>query len=171
VNALVSTFTNPADAHFWIFLALLVLIGVLWRARVHHMAVGALDDAGARVRAQLDEAQRLRDEAAQLLADIHARREASEKAAADLLQTAREDAERLRAEAADKLAEDIARREALAERKIAIAEAQAAAEVKAAAADMAAEAAEAILAARISGTRSDPLIDASLEGLETRFRA
>jgi F-type H+-transporting ATPase subunit b len=171
MNALISTFTNPQDAHFWIFIALVVLLAVLWRAKVHHLAVGALDDAGAKVRAQLDEAQRLRDEAAQLLADIHARREASEKAAADLLQTAREDAERLRAEAAENLAENIARREALAERKIAIAEAQAAAEVKAAAADMAAQTAEAILAARIAAAKSDPLVDAGLEGLERRFRA
>lgn len=165
MDELASVFTNPQDAHFWVFVALVVLIAVLWRAKVPGMAAKALDAAGAKVQAQLDEAHRLRDEAARLLEDIKHRREETELAAAALLKTAQEDADRLRAEAAEKLEEDIARREKLAERKIAQAEAQAAAEVRAAAAEMAAQAAEAVLAARIAGATSDPSIDAALAGL------
>ena len=167
MNALVSVFTNPQDAHFWIFLALVVVIVILWRAKVHNLATKSLDDAGAKVQAQLDEAARLRKEAEDLLAGIKAKRVASEQAAVELLKTAREDADKLRAEAAEKLEEDIARREVQAERKIALAEAQAAADVRAAAADMAALAAEAVLAARVKG--SDPSIDAGLVGL-SRFK-
>ena len=159
------------DAEFWTGLALLVFVGLLIALGVHKAAAKALDDAGAKVQAQLDEAHRLRDEATQLLADIKVRREAAEHAAAEMLRIAQEDAVKLRAEAAEKLSEDIARREALAERKIATLEAQAAAEVKAAAADLAAETAQAVLAARLAKSKSDPLIDAGLKDLGARFRA
>jgi F-type H+-transporting ATPase subunit b len=170
MNELISVFTNPQDAHFWIFIALAVLIAILWRAKVPGMAVKALDDAGAKVQAQLDEAQRLREEAEALLAQIKTRREEAERAAAEMLKAAEEDAARLRVEAAEKLEEDIQRREALAERKIAVAEAQAATEVKSAAAELAAQTAEAVLAARIAAAKSDPLIDAGLKDLAGRFR-
>src|SRR5258707_1094211 len=114
MNALISVFTNPADAHFWIFIALAVLVAILWRAKVPGMAFRALDDVGAKVQAQLDEAQRLRQEAEALLAEIKTRREETERAAADMLKAAEEDAVKLRIEAAEKLEEDIQRREALA---------------------------------------------------------
>ena len=171
MHNLVSAFTNPNDAHFWIFIALVVLLAVLWRAKVPGRLLATLDAAGAKVQAQLDEAHRLRQEAEALLAEIKARHEASERAAAEMLKTAEEDATRLRAEAAEQLEEDIRRREALAERKIALAEVQAAADVKAAAADHAAQIAEAVLAARLAGAKSDPLIDAGVAGLAGRFKS
>jgi F-type H+-transporting ATPase subunit b len=165
----VSPFALLQDAHFWIFLALLAFVIILVRIKAPGMIAKALDDAGARVQAQLDEATRLRDEAQALLAQIHAQRLETEKAAAEMMRTAQADADRLRAEAAAKLEEDIARRAQMAERKIALAEAQAASEVRAAAADLAAQAAEAALVARIAGASSDPLIDAGLKTLGARF--
>ena len=56
-----SFLTDPQDAHFWIMIALVVFGAVLWRANVHKLAGKVLDDAGAKVQAQLDEAQRLRE--------------------------------------------------------------------------------------------------------------
>ena len=164
-----SFLTNPADAHFWIFLALIVFAVILWRAKVPGMAMKALDDAGAKIQAQLDEATLLREEAKALLAQINVQRQETEKAAADMLAAAAADAERLRAEAAVDLEEDVRRMRDLAVRKIAVAEAAAAAEVKAAAADLATHAAETVLAARVAGAKSDPLIDAGLAGLGKGF--
>lgn len=161
--------TNPQDAEFWIMIALAVFAFVLWRAKVPGLAVKALDDAAAKVQAQLDEAVRLREEAEALLAQIKTQRAETERAAADLLKTAQADADRMRAEAAVKLEDDIRRRGIMAERKIALAEMQAASEVKSAAADLAAQAAEAVLAARIAGAQSDPLIDVGLSTLAARF--
>jgi len=160
---------DPQNAEFWIFVAILVFFAVLWRAKVPGMAAKALDDAAAKVQAQLDEAKRLREEAQALLAQIHTRRLETERAAAELLKNAQADADRLRAEAAVNLEDNIRRRGVMAEQKIALAEAQAAGEVKAAAADLAAQAAEAVLAARLVGATSDPLIDAGLSRLATRF--
>jgi len=165
----VSFLYDPQDAHFWIMIALVVFAAILWRAKVPGLAAKALDDAAAKVQAQLDEAVRLREEAQALLAQIHTQHADTERAAAEMLKAAQADAERIRAEAAVKLDEDIKRRGLMAERKIALAEAQAASEVKAAAADLAAQAAEAVLAGRIAGAQSDPLIDAGLSRLATRF--
>ena len=165
-----SALTNPQDAHFWIFIALVVFAIILWRAKVPGMAMKALDDAGAKIQAQLDEATLLREEAKALLAQINVQREETEKAAAEMLAAAQVDAERLRAEAEATLEEDVRRMRDLAVRKIAVAEAAAAAEVKAAAADLAGQAAETILAARIAGATSDPLIDAGLAKLGEGFR-
>src|SRR5258708_37555106 len=160
---------NPTNAEFWILLAIVVFFAVLWRAKVPGLAAKALDDAAAKVQAQLDEAERLREEARALLAQIQVRRAETEKAAAELLRNAHADAERIRIEAAAKLEEDVKRRAQMAERRIALAEAQAAGEVKAAAADLAAQAAETVLAARLAGATSDPLIDAGVSQLASRF--
>lgn len=166
---MLSVLTNPQDAHFWAFVALVVLLVVLWRAKTPAMLGKALDSTGDRVKAQLAEAARLRQEAQDLLAQIQTQRAETERAAAELMAAAQADAERLRKESAARLEEDIRRRGVLAERKIALAEAQATNEVKAAAAEMAAQAAEAVLAARVAGASSDPLIDQGLSQLGARF--
>jgi F-type H+-transporting ATPase subunit b len=142
---------------------------VLWYAKAPALLGKALDSTGDRVKAQLAEAARLHQEAQDLLAQIQTQRAETERAAAELMAAAHADAERLRKESAVRLEEDIRRRGVLAERKIALAEAQAANQVKAAAAELAAQAAEAVLAARIAGASSDPLIDQGLSQLGARF--
>ena len=150
------------DAHFWVGVAFVIFLGVLIVAGVHKFAWKALGDAGEKVRAQLAEADELRAEAQRLLDNIKVEREAAEKHAAEMMANAEEQAKRLQVEANAKLAEQIERRGQLAERRIATAEAQAAAEVKAAAGELAAQMAEQVLAARIAGAKSDPLIDAAI---------
>ena len=158
------------DAEFWVGVAFVVFVGLMIYAKVPSAIAGILDARGQKIQAQLDEANRLRQEAQTLLADIKTRRETAEKAAAAMLAQAKDDAARMLADAKVQLAEDIQRRRDLAVRKIATAEAQAAADVKAAAADLAAQTAEAVLATRIAGAKSDPLIDAALSGLAGRFQ-
>ena len=158
------------DAEFWVGVAFVIFVGLMVYAKVPSAIAGILDARGQKIQAQLDEANRLRQEAQTLLADIKTRRETAEKAAAAMLAQAKDDAARMLADAKVQLAEDIQRRRDLAVRKIATAEAQAAADVKAAAADLAAQTAEAVLATRIAGAKSDPLIDAALSGLAGRFQ-
>ncbi len=165
-----SVLTNPQDAHFWIMIALVVFIIVLWRANAHSIAVKALDDAGARVQARLDEAKHLSDEARDLLEQINVQRAETERQAAAMLEAAVAEAERLRIEAAKDLEDDIRRMRELATRKISVAEALATAEVKAAAADLASQAAETVLAARVGAANGDPLIDSGLAGLAAGLR-
>ena len=150
------------DAHFWVGVALVVFVGVLVWAGVHKLAWKALGEAGAKVQAQLDEADALRREAQELLAQVTAQKQASEKLAAEILANAKDEAVRLQSEAQAKLAEQLERRGQMAERKIAQAEAQAEADVRAAAAELAAQMAEQVLVQRLAGAKSDPLIDKAI---------
>jgi F-type H+-transporting ATPase subunit b len=156
------------DAHFWVGVAFVTFILVLVAVGVHKLAWKVLGDAGAKVQAQLDEAESLRREAQALLGQITEQRAEAERQAAAMLETAREEAQRLQADAQVKLAEQIERRGQLAERRIAVAEAQAAADVKAAAAELAARMAEQVLTQRLAGATTDPLIDQALGQLGGR---
>ena len=158
------------DAHFWDGIAFVVFLAILVFAGVHSFDWKALGEAGDRVRAQLDEANRLREEAQALLASLKLQREETEKLAAEMMANAKAEAKRMEAEAKAKLEEQIKRRQELAERRISNAEAQAAAEVKAAAADLAAQIAEQVLKTRLADLKSDPLIDRAVANIGDRLQ-
>ena len=158
------------DSHFWVGVAFVVFVGVLAKVGVHKLAWTKLGETGAKVQAQLDVAASLRAEAQELLDQIKVQRADAEKQAAATLQAAKEQAIRLQAEAKEKLAEQIKRRGELATRRIAVAEAQATADVKAAAADLAAQMAETVLAKRLEGAKSDPLVDQAIQQLGGRLQ-
>ena len=158
------------DAEFWTGLALLVFVALMVVLGVHKAAARALDSKAAKIQGELDEARKLREEAQSLLASLKTQREQTERRAAEMLANAEAEAKRLEVEAKAKLEEQIKRRQELAERRISNAEAQAAAEVKAAAADLAAQMAEGVLADRIKGAKSDPMIDAAVGQLAAKLK-
>jgi len=158
------------DAEVWIAIGMLLFFAILIYARAPGIAAKALDARGAKIKAELDEALRLREEAQALLASIKTEREAAEKLAAEILANAETDARRLRDEAKVRLADQIERRRVMAERRIANAEVQAALEVKAAAADAAAKLAEAVMAERLKGLSSDPQVDRAIAEIGARLR-
>ena len=158
------------DAEFWTGLALLVFVALLLALGVHKAAAKALDSKAAKLQADLDEANKLREEAQALLSSLKAQREQTEKLAGEMLANAKAEAKRLEAEAKIKLEEQIKRRQELAERRISNAEAQASAEVKAAAAELAAQMAEGVLAQRLVGAKSDPMVDAALGQLAEKLK-
>lgn len=158
------------EAEFWVALGLAVFVVILIRAKVPGMALKALDDRGAKIQAELDEALRLREEAQALLASIKVEREAAERLSAEIIANAEADAQRLRAEAQIRLDDQIERRRAMAERRIANAETQAALDVKAAAAEAAAGLAESVLAERLKGLKSDPLVDRAVAQLAGKLQ-
>lgn len=164
-------FLNPAEAEFWVGVGLLIFLAiVIFVAKAPKAVAGMLDAKRDKIQADLNEAARIRAEAEAMLAEIRAQREEAERQAAEMLAAAKADAKRLAAEAKAKLEEQVKRRADLAERKIANAEAQAAAEVKAAAAELAAQAAEQVLAGRVAGAKSDPLVDAAIGQLAERLQ-
>jgi len=160
-----SAVVNPAMPEMWVAAGLLIFILLIIFLKVPKMAAGALDAKTQQIQSDLDEAARIRAEAEAMLATLKAEREAAEAQARDMIANAHEEAKRLEAQAKVKLEETIKRREQMAERRIALAETQAAAEVKAAAADLAAQAAEAVLAQRLAGQISDPLVDKAIAGM------
>lgn len=158
------------EAEFWIGVALVILIGVLVWVKVPGMALKALDARAEKIRAELAQAERLRQEAEALLAQMRERRDAGEKHAAEMLANAEAEAARLKVEAEARLKEQIRRRAEMAERRIVMAEQRAIAEVKAAAVEMAAEAAAKVLAVRLEGLKSDPLVDAAVADVGAKLQ-
>ena len=155
---------NPRGAEFWVIVGLIVFLAIaFWKGR--GAIFGTLDAKAIRIKADLDEAARLRAEAEALLAQLRGERDEAQRRAADMLAAAQAEAQRMQAEAAAKLEEQITRRQQLAERKIAQAEQQAANDVKAAAADLAVQAAQAVLQRRLADGGQDPLLDQAVERL------
>jgi len=118
----------------------------------------ALDHRAQRIKAELDDARRLKDEAAKLLGEYQTRRASAEREAEEIIANAKAEAERIAVEAKAKMEDFVARRTKTAESKIALAEAQALADVRAAAANAAVEAASIILSKSVKGSVADDLL-------------
>jgi F-type H+-transporting ATPase subunit b len=146
------------DAETWVAIAFIILIGVFIWLGVHRTVLTALDHRADRIKAELDDAMRLKEEAAKVLDDYKARRASAEREAQEIVANARAEAERIAAEAKTKMEDFVARRTKTAESKIALAEAQALADVRAAAADAAVQAASTVLSQSVKGALADDLL-------------
>lgn len=138
------------DATFWATAALFVFIGLLVYLKVPGMITKSLDDRANKIRGDLDEARKLREEAQALLAEYQRKRRDAESEAETIVESAKREAETLASEAKKKLDDYVERRTKMAEQKIAQAEAQALQDVKAIAADRAIAASEQVLMSKLS---------------------
>ena len=153
----------------WVAVAFVLFVGLILYVGAHKKMIEALDHRGARIKAELDEARRLRDEAAALLADYQKKQHEAEDEAAAIVAEAKAEAERVAAEARVKMEEFVARRTKLAETKIGQAEAQALADVRAAAADAAVAAAEKILRDTAKGEVADNLVARGIQDVKAKL--
>ena len=142
----------------WVTIAFIILMGLFGYLGVHRTVLKALDNRSARIKGELDDARRLKEEAAKVLEEYKARRASAEREAEDIITTARTEAERIATEAKAKMEDFVARRTKTAENKIALAEAQALADVRAAAADAAVAAAANIMSQSVKGQVADELL-------------
>ena len=157
------------DAEFWVAVAVVIFVAGLGYLGVHKMVAKSLDERADRIKAELDEAGRLKDEAAALLAEYQRKRQEAEGEAQEIIAGAKAEADRLAIEAKIKIEEFVARRTKMAETKIAQAEAQATADVRAAAADAAIAAAEKILTEETKGKLAGELIAKGIEDVRKKL--
>ncbi|WP_454633086.1 F0F1 ATP synthase subunit B family protein [Bradyrhizobium cenepequi] len=148
-------FTEPET---WVAIAFIILMAVFVYLGIHRTVLKALDNRSERIKAELDDARRLKEEAAKLLAEYKAKRSTAEREAEEIVAGAKADAERIAAETKAKMEDFVARRTKTAENKIALAEAQALADVRAAAADAAVTAASTVLSQSVKGSVADDLL-------------
>src|ERR1700737_1000738 len=146
------------EPEFSVAVAFVILMGVFAYFGIHRTLLTTLDHRSERIKAELDDARRLKEEAAKLLAEYKARRASAEREAEDIIASAKAEAERIAAEAKTKMEDFVARRTKTAESKIALAEAQALADVRAAAANAAVAAASSILSQSGKGQIADDLL-------------
>ena len=158
-------FSNPET---WVAIAFIIFVVLAGKPLVRGIGK-TLDARAARIKAELDEARALRDEAQKLLADYQKKQQEAMRDAEAIVRQARGEAERLKTEAAANLDAAFARREKMAMDKIAQAEAQAIADVRNHAIDVAVAAAEQLLKSKTDAQRGERLIDSAIAELERKL--
>lgn len=159
-------FANP---EFWVAVAGLVFVVVVWKP-LRKSLVGGLDSRAERIRNELDEARRLREEAEQLIAQYRKKEQEAAQEAQAIVAHAQAEAERIAAQAERDLEQSLARRQRLAEERIEQAQAKAVEEFRAVAVDVAVAAAQRVIAAEVDGRRGLALIDSAIAALPQRLR-
>lgn len=159
-------FTAP---EFWVAVSFVCFAALLVYLKVPALVIGALDDRANKIRHELEEAKKLREDAQAMLADYQRKQRDAEKEADAIVVQAREEAKRMAAQTRDKLAASVERRTKLAEEKIARAEAQAIKDVRVAAAELAAGAAEALIASELKQPDAAKLIDSGIKNLKKQL--
>jgi F-type H+-transporting ATPase subunit b len=153
-----------AEAEFWVTIAFIIAFAYLfWKATP--VVTNSLDTRAAKIKAELDEAQRLREDAQRTLGEYQRKQRDALKVAEDIIAHARAEAERAAAQAEHDLEAALERRQRLAVEKIALAESKATAEVRNMAVDVAMAAVRQVLAEDLSASRRAGLIDDAISAL------
>lgn len=142
----------------WVAIAFVIFVGLMIYLGVHKTLAKALDARADRIKAELDEAGRLKQEAIALVESYRRKKQEAEAEAEAIVANAKAEAERVEVEAKARVEEFVARRTKMAETKIAQAEAQALGDVRAAAAEAAVSAAEKILGDTVKGQTAADLL-------------
>jgi F-type H+-transporting ATPase subunit b len=157
-----------ADPHFWVNVGGLIFLAFagpkIWKALVQ-----MLDQRAIKIKADLDEAQKLKDEARALLGEYQRKQKDALREAAEIIETAKAVAKRQAQDAATNLEAALARREKLALEKITQAEAAAIAEVRREAVDVATAAARRLIVGSLNDARAAALVDAAIKEVDTRL--
>ncbi len=153
---------------FWVAIAFLIfMLFAFWKIR--GPVLGALDARAARIKADLEEAQRLREEAQHLLAEHKRKQRAAERESAEMLDHARAEAKRVSERAGFELEAALRRREQQATDRIAQAETDAVAEVRAVAVDIAVRATRKLLAESLDQAKAAELVDEAVKDLPDKL--
>ncbi len=162
-------FFSLRNTNFIVLLAFLLFVGILIYAKVPGKLTGMLDARAAQIKADLEEAKALREEAQTILASYERKQKDVQAQADRIVASAREEAMAAAAQAKEDLKVAIARRLAAAEDRIASAEAGALREVRDRAVSVAVAAAGDILAKQLGAEGSGALIDASIAQVDARL--
>ena len=157
------------DPTFWVAVGTVLFVLLVIRLKVPGQITQMLDDRASGIRAELDEAKRLRLEAEALLTEYRKKTANAAQEAQAILDNAKASADRMAADAKLQLEQQIERRAKMAEQKIAQAEAEAIAEVRAAATAAATSAASDVIASRMNEIKGDALIDGAIADLRSKL--
>ncbi|MAU53535.1 MAG: ATP F0F1 synthase subunit B [Roseovarius sp.] len=162
-------FVSLSNTNFVVLLAFLIFVGLLVYLKVPGLIGKKLDERAEAIRADLDEARRLREEAQALLAQYERQQKDVQAQADRIVAHAKAEAEEAAAQAKEDIKASIARRLQAAEEQIASAEARAVRDVRDQAIAVATAAARDVIAKQMTEEEGDRLIDAGIEEIEARL--
>ncbi|MGY8993163.1 MAG: F0F1 ATP synthase subunit B family protein [Rhodospirillales bacterium] len=156
------------DPTFWFLVAFVIFIAAIWRP-VGRGTASALDSRADKIRSELDEAEKLRVDAKDLLASYQRKQRDAAKEAEAIRTRAGEEVGRMRVRAAADLERLVARREQMAIERIEMAEASAISDIRSLAVDIAVDAASSLIEASMQGDRANTMIESSIKDLSDRL--
>jgi F-type H+-transporting ATPase subunit b len=168
-NPFSGEFYALTNSNFIVLIAFVIFLGILYYFKVPGIIGDMLDKRAAQIRADLDEARALREEAQSLLASFQRKQEEVKAQAERIVVHARQEAEQAAEVAKADLARTIERRLKAAEDQIAASEAAALREVKDRAAAIAVAAAGDIIARSMSAKDAGRLIDEAIATVEAKL--
>lgn len=153
---------------FWVAIAFVVFVIVVFKP-LRNAATGALDDKIAQIRNEIEEAQRLREEAQSTLASYQLKQRDAAQEVEAMMAQAKSEAEAHRKNAEAALATMLKRQEQSAMEKIQQAEASAVQEIRDRAVTVALAATVTLLEEKLAGASGDALIDDAIKALPARL--
>ncbi len=162
-------FFSLHNTNFVVLLSFLVFVGILLKFGVPGKIGALLDARAAQIKADLDEAKALREEARALLASYERKQKEVQEQSDRIVATAKDEAMAAAKQAKDDLKLSIARRLAAAEDQIASAEASALRQVREKAISVAVAAASEILAKQSNAETASASIDAAIVQVEAKL--
>jgi len=162
-------FFSLANTDFVVTLGFLVFVGILLYYKVPALIGRLLDNRAAQIKAELEEARALRDEAKAVLASYEKKQKEVQEQSERIVASAKEEAMNAAAQAKADLKAAIARRLAAAEDQIASAEASAIREVREKAIAVAIAAAGDVLSKQMTAEGAAASIDAAIVQVEAKL--
>lgn len=150
-----------ADPSFWVGLAFVLVVALTFK-KVSRAVTAGLDARAAKIRTQIEDARKLREDAQALLAEYQRKQRDAMAEAEKIISSAKAEAARLKTQAEQDLAHALTRRKEQALERIAQSEAQAVAQVKNMAVDAALAAAEILIAKNMDGAKRDALTEKAI---------
>ena len=154
--------------YFWLVIAIVILALVIGKP-ARDQIFGALDRRADQIRRELDEAQRLREEAQGLLAKHQRQLHDGEGLAATILERGAEENARVEQQLRADLTAAIDRRTKAAEERIAQEEASAVAEIRGKAADLAIRTTRRLIAEQLDPAKEQDLIGQAIEDVRQKL--
>lgn len=157
-----------ADPSFWVGLAFLLVVALVFKP-IAKTVSSALDGRAAKIRGQIEEARKLREDAQALLTGYQSKQRDAMAEAEKIISQAKAEAARMKTEAEADLARALERREQQALERISQSEAQALEQVRSTAVDVALSAAEALIRENLDDSEKRALADQAIGELQSRF--
>ncbi|HLT76535.1 MAG TPA: F0F1 ATP synthase subunit B [Ferrovibrio sp.] len=157
------------DPTFWTLVAFVAFFALIFWLKVPGKVTAQLDERAARIKKELDEAEKLHQEAQHLFAEYQRRQRNAIKEAEEIIAAARAEASALVKQAEAETAATLERRRRQAEEKIAQAEKLALQEVRDTAVEVAIAAAGQVLAGNLQGAAAAAQIDRAIGDVKAKL--
>jgi F-type H+-transporting ATPase subunit b len=153
------------DTNFWVLVSFVVFLALFFRYGLDSI-INMLDQRSQKIRDELDEAEQLRIEAQEMLANYKRKQQNAEEEADRILAEAKDKAKRLVDQAEKELEQAIEKQKKQAEDRIKSAEQKALLDIRREVSDIAIKASEDILKSRLNRIDHDPLVNQSIDQID-----